>query len=143
MLLQSNFLKLPLLLLKHYKILIEVVPFFRRPGGDRIYGVFDHQLPAAMKKLPLDRHLSTSNVRKVVSEADGYQPHLVAPEQGYRRLIDGSLGYFKGPAEASVDAVIIYSIWCNFSLYISNAVCKYTKYIGTCISKPPAILHSF
>ncbi|KAL0296573.1 UNVERIFIED_CONTAM: Dynamin-related protein 1C [Sesamum radiatum] len=39
------------------------------------------------------------------SEADGYQPHLIAPEQGYRRLIDGSLGYFKGPAEASVDAV--------------------------------------
>uniref|UniRef100_A0A7C9AL26 Dynamin-type G domain-containing protein n=1 Tax=Opuntia streptacantha TaxID=393608 RepID=A0A7C9AL26_OPUST len=81
-----------------------------RPGGDRIYGVFDHQLPAAMKKLPLDRHLSTSNVRKVVAEADGYQPHLIAPEQGIRRLIDGSLGYFKGPAEATVDAVI--SIWC-------------------------------
>ncbi|GAB2226694.1 hypothetical protein Droror1_Dr00022513 [Drosera rotundifolia] len=76
-----------------------------RPGGDRIYGVFDHQLPAALKKLPLDRHLSTHNVRKVVSEADGYQPHLIAPEQGIRRLIDGSLVYFKGPAEATVDAV--------------------------------------
>ncbi|KAM7463397.1 hypothetical protein LguiA_031518 [Lonicera macranthoides] len=76
-----------------------------RPGGDRIYGVFDNQLPAALKKLPLDRHLSLNNVRKVVAEADGYQPHLIAPEQGYRRLIDGSLGYFKGPAEASVDAV--------------------------------------
>ncbi|KAA8529767.1 hypothetical protein F0562_034133 [Nyssa sinensis] len=76
-----------------------------RPGGDRIYGVFDNQLPAALKKLPLDRHLSQHNVRKVISEADGYQPHLIAPEQGYRRLIDGSLGYFKGPAEASVDAV--------------------------------------
>ncbi|GFP83568.1 dynamin-related protein 1c [Phtheirospermum japonicum] len=76
-----------------------------RPGGDKIYGVFDHQLPAALKKLPFDRHLSQSNVRKVISEADGYQPHLIAPEQGYRRLIDGSLGYFKGPAEASVDAV--------------------------------------
>lgn len=77
----------------------------RRPGGDRIYGVFDNQLPAAMKKLPLDRHLSLNNVKKVISEADGYQPHLIAPEQGYRRLIDGCLGYFKGPAEASVDAV--------------------------------------
>ncbi|XP_075657995.1 phragmoplastin DRP1C [Castanea sativa] len=76
-----------------------------RPGGDRIYGVFDHQLPAALKKLPFDRHLSTKNVQKVVSEADGYQPHLIAPEQGYRRLIDGSISYFKGPAEASVDAV--------------------------------------
>lgn len=61
-----------------------------------------------MKKLPLDRHLSTSNVRKVVAEADGYQPHLIAPEQGIRRLIDGSLGYFKGPAEATVDAVIFF-----------------------------------
>ncbi|ONK75333.1 uncharacterized protein A4U43_C03F15750 [Asparagus officinalis] len=76
-----------------------------RPGGDRIYGVFDNQLPAALKKLPFDRHLSLQNVRKVISEADGYQPHLIAPEQGYRRLIDSSLGYFKGPAEASVDAV--------------------------------------
>lgn len=40
-----------------------------------------------------------------MSEADGYQPHLIAPEQGYRRLIEGSLKYFRGPAEASVDAV--------------------------------------
>ncbi|XP_059442424.1 phragmoplastin DRP1E-like isoform X1 [Corylus avellana] len=76
-----------------------------RPGGDRIYGVFDHQLPAALRKLPLDRHLSLQNVRKVVSEADGYQPHLIAPEQAYRRLIEGALNYFRGPAEASVDAV--------------------------------------
>ncbi|PSR93514.1 Dynamin-related protein like [Actinidia chinensis var. chinensis] len=76
-----------------------------RPGGDRIYGVFDYQLPAAIRKLPFDRHLSLQNVRKVVSEADGYQPHLIAPEQGYRRLIERSLNYFKEPAEASVDAV--------------------------------------
>ncbi|XP_078170665.1 phragmoplastin DRP1C-like [Carex rostrata] len=76
-----------------------------RPGGDKIYGVFDHQLPGALKKLPFDRHLSLNNVKRVISEADGYQPHLIAPEQGYRRLIDSSLHYFKGPAEASVDAV--------------------------------------
>jgi dynamin GTPase len=85
--------------------LIITTLFLRRPGGDRIYGVFDNQLPAALKKLPFDRHLSMQNVRKVISEADGYQPHLIAPEQGYRRLIDSSLSYFKGPAEASVDAV--------------------------------------
>ncbi|KAL8062277.1 hypothetical protein ABFX02_02G137100 [Erythranthe guttata] len=76
-----------------------------RPGGDRIYGVFDNQLPAALRKLPFDRYLALQNVRKIVSEADGYQPHLIAPEQGYRRLIEGSLSYFRGPAEASVDAV--------------------------------------
>lgn len=38
-----------------------------------------------------------------MAEADGYQPHLIAPEQGYRRLIEGSLLLFKGPAEAIVD----------------------------------------
>lgn len=81
--------------------------YFSRPGGDRIYGVFDNQLPAALKKLPFDRHLSLQNVKKIVSEADGYQPHLIAPEQGYRRLIEGSLNYFRGPAEATVDAVSI------------------------------------
>jgi hypothetical protein len=75
-----------------------------RPGGEKIYSVFDNQLPAALKKLPFDKHLSTQNVRKIVSEADGYQPHLIAPEQGYRRLIESSLVLFRGPAEAVVDA---------------------------------------
>jgi len=50
----------------------------------------------------------------VVSEADGYQPHLIAPEQGYRRLIDSALNYFRGPAEASVDAVSSL----NFCIYL-------------------------
>ncbi|KAE9597404.1 hypothetical protein Lal_00029878 [Lupinus albus] len=76
-----------------------------RPGGNQIYIVFDHQLPAAFRKLPLDQHLSLQNVRKVILEADGYQPHLIAPEHGYRRLLESSLNYFKGPAQASVEAV--------------------------------------
>ncbi len=82
-------------------------PFHRRPGGEKIYSVFDNQLPAALKKLPLDKHLSMQNVRKVVSEADGYQPHLIAPENGYRRLIESGLLLFRGPAEAVVDAVCL------------------------------------
>ncbi|XP_022737243.1 dynamin-related protein 1E-like isoform X1 [Durio zibethinus] len=94
-----------IILYNHNTLLSCFQSFSRRPGGDRIYGVFDHQLPAALRKLPFDRHLSLQNIRKVVSEADGYQPHLIAPEQGYRRLIDGALNYFRGPAEASVDAV--------------------------------------
>ena len=93
------------MLITCFLILLGFFCNLRRPGGDRIYGVFDNQLPAALRKLPFDRHLSLQNVRKIVSEADGYQPHLIAPEQGYRRLIEGSLNYFRGPAEASVDAV--------------------------------------
>lgn len=58
------------------------------------------------------------NVRKVVSEADGYQPHLIAPEQGYRRLIEGALNYFRGPSEATVDAVRSFS--CSPFLIVFN-----------------------
>eukprot|EP00249_Psilotum_nudum_P014912 c25064_g3_i1 orf=351-2180(+) len=76
-----------------------------RSGGERLYTVFDNQLPAALKKLPFDKHLSIQNVRKLITEADGYQPHLIAPEQGYRRLIEGALTMIRGPAEAVIDAV--------------------------------------
>ncbi|GLT84782.1 hypothetical protein SLE2022_029960 [Rubroshorea leprosula] len=76
-----------------------------RSGGDKIYGVFDNQLPASLKRLHFDKQLSMDNVRKLITEADGYQPHLIAPEQGYRRLIESSLVTVKGPAEAAVDAV--------------------------------------
>jgi hypothetical protein len=76
-----------------------------RSGGDKIYNVFDNQLPAALKRLQFDKHLSMENVRKLITEADGYQPHLIAPEQGYRRLIESTLVTIKGPAEAAVDTV--------------------------------------
>lgn len=101
------------------------VTFVRRPGGDRIYGVFDNQLPAALKKLPFDRHLSLQSVKRIVSEADGYQPHLIAPEQGYRRLIEGALGYFRGPAEASVDAVRFLYTFSSLFIYACKIVISF------------------
>ncbi|KAJ6712004.1 hypothetical protein OIU79_008258 [Salix purpurea] len=58
-----------------------------RPGGDRIYGVFDYQLPMALRKLPFDRHLSLQNSRVIDVLS---MVHLIT---------------FRGPAEASVDAV--------------------------------------
>uniref|UniRef100_A0A7N0TQV6 Uncharacterized protein n=1 Tax=Kalanchoe fedtschenkoi TaxID=63787 RepID=A0A7N0TQV6_KALFE len=76
-----------------------------RSGGDKVYYVFDNQLPAALKRLQFDKQLSTENVKKLITEADGYQPHLIAPEQGYRRLIESALVTIRGPAEAAVDAV--------------------------------------
>uniref|UniRef100_A0A7N0U3A6 Uncharacterized protein n=1 Tax=Kalanchoe fedtschenkoi TaxID=63787 RepID=A0A7N0U3A6_KALFE len=76
-----------------------------RSGGAKIYHVFDHQLPSALKKLQFDKQLSMENVKKLITEADGYQPHLMAPEQGYRRLIESSLITMRGPADAAVDAV--------------------------------------
>ena len=75
-----------------------------------MYYVFDNQLPAALKRLQFDKHLAMDNVRKLITEADGYQPHLIAPEQGYRRLIESSLITVKGPAEAAVDAVCFFQL---------------------------------
>ncbi|WZZ53759.1 hypothetical protein YC2023_053866 [Brassica napus] len=76
-----------------------------RAGGEKVYNVFDNQLPAALKRLQFDKQLAMDNIRKLVTEADGYQPHLIAPEQGYRRLIESSIVSIRGPAEASVDTV--------------------------------------
>ncbi|KAL0724558.1 hypothetical protein Bca4012_039157 [Brassica carinata] len=76
-----------------------------RSGGEKVNSVFDNQFPAAIKRLQFDKHLSMDNVRKLITEADGYQPHLIAPEQGYRRLIESCLVSIRGPAEAAVDAV--------------------------------------
>lgn len=56
--------------------------------------------------LQFDKQLSLENIKKLITEADGYQPHLIAPEQGYRHIIESSLVTIKGPAEASVNAVI-------------------------------------
>lgn len=70
--------------------------------------MFDNQFPASLKRLHFDKHLSMENVRKIITEADGYQPHLIAPEQGYRRLVESSLVTIRGPAEAAVDAVTLF-----------------------------------
>ena len=59
----------------------------------------------ALKRLQFEKHLAMENVKKLITQADGYQPHLIAPEQGYRRLIESCLVSIKGPAEAAVDAV--------------------------------------
>lgn len=91
----------------HYYLLIYLPLYCSRPGGDKVYNVFDNQFPAALKRLQFDKYLSMDNVRKLITEADGYQPHLIAPEQGYRRLIESSLVCIKGPAETVVDAVSI------------------------------------
>uniref|UniRef100_A0ACD5U4T3 Uncharacterized protein n=1 Tax=Avena sativa TaxID=4498 RepID=A0ACD5U4T3_AVESA len=76
-----------------------------RSGGDRIYGVFNNQLPASLQKLPFDRYLSLQNVKRVISEVHACETHLFPAENGCCKLVESGLGYFRGPAEASVDAV--------------------------------------
>ena len=66
-------------------------------GGERILTVFETRLTASIRALNFTKLLESENVKRVVEEADGYQPHLVAPEMGYRRLLQECLVLFKVP----------------------------------------------
>ena len=56
-------------------------------GGEQILNIFERRLADNIRKLEFATLLQPANVRKIVEEADGYQPHLIAPELGYRRLL--------------------------------------------------------
>jgi hypothetical protein len=76
-----------------------------RGGGERVRGVFESQLPAALRALPFNQVYSLRAVKDVIEVADGIQPHLIAPELGMRRLIRDGVALLRPPAEAVVDAV--------------------------------------
>jgi len=76
-----------------------------RGGGERVRGVFEAQLPAALRALPFNQIYSLRAVKDVIEVADGIQPHLIAPELGMRRLIRDGVALLRPPAEAVVDSV--------------------------------------
>ena len=72
-------------------------------GGEQILTVFEKRLSDNIGRLGFAKILEPANVRRVVEEADGYQPHLIAPEMGYRRLLQECLALFAKPADTAVD----------------------------------------
>lgn len=76
-------------------------------GGELILTVFEKRLPDSIEKQPFKKILEVGYVKRVIEEADGIQPHLVAPEAGYRRLLEEALGYLKDPTEKSVEEVYV------------------------------------
>ncbi|KAF6255607.1 dynamin-related GTPase [Scenedesmus sp. NREL 46B-D3] len=72
-------------------------------GGERVLEVFDVKLKEAIHKLPFDKVLTLKNVRNTINEADGYQPHIIAPEAGYRRLIEDGLTLLRDPSARAVE----------------------------------------
>ena len=91
----------------------------RQPGGCRATAQLRQLWIAAAccrgsaPQLPLTWHSlvhpcrspQVAYVKRVIEEADGIQPHLVAPEAGYRRMLEEALGYLKDPCEKSVEEV--------------------------------------
>ncbi|KAG5005616.1 hypothetical protein JHK82_023601 [Glycine max] len=72
-------------------------------SGWKIVSCFEGRFPDRMKQLPLDRHFDINNVKRIVLEADGYQPYLISPEKGLRSLIKGVLELAKEPSRLCVD----------------------------------------
>ncbi|KAK9110899.1 hypothetical protein Scep_018418 [Stephania cephalantha] len=73
--------------------------------GWKIVASFEGNFPNRIKQLPLDRHFDITNVKRIVLEADGYQPYLISPEKGLRSLIKGVLELAKEPSRLCVDEV--------------------------------------
>ncbi|XP_044462733.1 dynamin-2A-like isoform X2 [Mangifera indica] len=74
-------------------------------SGWKVVASFEGNFPNRIKQLPLDRHFDINNVKRVVLEADGYQPYLVSPEKGLRSLIKSVLEMAKEPSLLCVDEV--------------------------------------
>ena len=74
-------------------------------GGESILGVFEVTLKENIHKQPFKNVFSMANVATTINEADGYQPHLIAPEMGYRRLIEQGLSLIRTPCEKCVDDI--------------------------------------
>ncbi|XP_074302451.1 dynamin-2B-like [Silene latifolia] len=74
-------------------------------NGWKVVASFEGNFPNRIKQLPLDRHFDINNVRRIVLEADGYQPYLISPEKGLRSLIKIVLEMAKEPSKLCVDEV--------------------------------------
>ncbi|KAL3324308.1 hypothetical protein AABB24_038474 [Solanum stoloniferum] len=73
--------------------------------GWKVVASFEGNFPNRIKQLPLDRHFDINNVKRIVLEADGYQPYLISPEKGLRSLIKIVLEQAKEPSRLCVDEV--------------------------------------
>ncbi|CAJ2649306.1 dynamin-2A-like isoform X1 [Trifolium pratense] len=74
-------------------------------NGWKVVASFEGNFPNRIKQLPIDRHFDINNVKRIVLEADGYQPYLISPEKGLRSLIKGVLELAKEPSRLCVDEV--------------------------------------
>ncbi|TVU05823.1 hypothetical protein EJB05_49007 [Eragrostis curvula] len=74
-------------------------------AGWKVVASFEGKFPTRIKQLPLDKHFEMKNVKRIVLEADGYQPYLISPEKGLRSLIRGLLELAKEPSTLLVDEV--------------------------------------
>jgi len=74
-------------------------------GGETIRRLFEETLVTNLKRVDLHKFYDLKRVKSVVDASDGYQPHLVAPEMGIRKLIELGLRTLHEPVLTCVDGV--------------------------------------
>ncbi|KAG6546849.1 hypothetical protein Mapa_011702 [Marchantia paleacea] len=74
-------------------------------GGWKVVSSFEGTLPNRFKNLPLSELFDINSIKRLVLEADGYQPYLLSPEKGLRALVKKALELAKDPAKSCVDEV--------------------------------------
>eukprot|EP00897_Mesotaenium_endlicherianum_P008361 jgi/Mesen1/7553/ME000392S06821 len=75
-------------------------------GGAKMVEKFVGALPGRFRGLPLDKLFAIENVKRVCTEADGYQPYLISPEKGLRLLVKKTLDLAKQPGLQCVDELV-------------------------------------
>lgn len=57
----------------------------------KIRAVVEGTLPDALHNIPIEKRFTKSYVREICRQADGFQPHLVSPERGIKRLVQEAM----------------------------------------------------
>lgn len=57
----------------------------------KIRAVVEGVLPETLQKIPIEKRFNKNYTREICREADGYQPHLVSPEKGIKRLVQEAM----------------------------------------------------
>ncbi len=82
-----------------------VRPLQEKGTAFQIRDAAERALPSSLRKIQIEGTFKKSYVREVCREADGYQPHLVSPEKGIRRLVAEAIKLVEQPVQQFVDAV--------------------------------------
>eukprot|EP00887_Chlorella_sp_A99_P004268 scaffold15.g4268.t1 len=71
----------------------------------KIRDVVEGGLPQMLRKIPIEKRFNKNYVREICREADGYQPHLVSPERGIKRLVQEAMGLTNAHVHKFVDDI--------------------------------------
>jgi hypothetical protein len=71
----------------------------------KIRAVVEGTLPETLARIPIERRFNKHYAREICREADGYQPHLVSPERGIKRLVAEAMALTSDHVHRFVDEI--------------------------------------